>query len=306
MADIFFADISNFQDSADLATYRRTNAVVICQINWGTSVTVPSGRIALIRSLKFEVVVWYVGLVATEDIAAQVSAFLSAIGPLQPGETVCIDWESTPGQGTPSASQRDQAATLIGTGLNIPVSMVGIYASPSNLSSAPPLGWSWVAAYEEPEPSVAHVFWQFTDGVYTSGPYPPVNFPGIGFCDGSVFHGPVAQLAAAIVPNAAPAPAPPPTEEFSMLLPPVTLANGSDIIVQVGADKTTVYGKGRSGTTPWQQAANKVLGTIIPGTAPEQRISGTQYQCFMEQASDQHVLLAVTSDGVAWDFAELP
>lgn len=92
-----------------------------------------------------------------------------------------------------------------------------------------------------------------------------------------------------------------------MLLPVITLANGADIVVQVGNDKTTVYGKARVGDSTWQKATNRVLGTIIPGTVPEQRIApGGQYQCFMEQASDEHVLVAVTNDGADWGFAELP
>jgi hypothetical protein len=49
-----------------------------------------------------------------------------------------------------------------------------------------------VASYETVEPSIPHDIWQFTDGQYTSLPaseYAPINWPGVGKVDSSVFHG---------------------------------------------------------------------------------------------------------------------
>lgn len=105
-------------------------------------------------------------------------------------------------------------------------------------------------------------------------------------------------------------PTPPPsTKEDSMLLPVLTLPNGADVVVQLGADGTTLYGKLRSGVTQWANASNEVIGHCAIGTLPVQRIApgppAPQYQCFFEQTGDDHVVIAVT-DGATWDMEELP
>lgn len=222
MSDIFFADISNFQASVDLATYRQTNAIIIEQATWGESITDPNGRLALIRSLDFQVVCWYLGVLAGETADGQVAAFMSAIGgELLPGETVALDWEATNGV-MPSAQLRDQIANQLAGELGIPVARVGVYGSPSNLAADPALGWQWVADYGDPEPSVPHVMWQFTNGQDGSPGYPPVNFPGIGFCDGSVFHGSPSDLEALIVPGTTPVP-PTPSEDPMLGVSPAAI-----------------------------------------------------------------------------------
>jgi len=211
MSDTFFADISNFQPSVNLPLYRETNAKISEQVNWGTQITDPNGRMAEIRSLNFTVVLWYMGLMPNQDIAAQVATFVSTLGPLLPGEAVVIDWESTGNLQPPTVTQRDQAAQLIAQHYGFNVKWVGVYGPASLLQQHPTLGWQWVASYETTEPTIPHVMWQFTNGQYHSNPYGPINFPGIGYCDGSVFHGTDAQLAALVCPPGAPAPTPSPT-----------------------------------------------------------------------------------------------
>lgn len=103
-----------------------------------------------------------------------------------------------------------------------------------------------------------------------------------------------------------PTPPPVPEKEMSMILDPIlTLPNGADIVVQVGTDETSLYGKGRPADAQWNQNSNKLLAEIVKGTVPVQRISGSQYQLFAEEASDAHVVIFVTEDGVTWDQLEL-
>lgn len=103
-----------------------------------------------------------------------------------------------------------------------------------------------------------------------------------------------------------PAPPPVPEKEMSMILDPIlTLPNGADIVVQVGTDETSLYGKGRPADAQWNQNSNKLLAEIVKGTVPVQRISGSQYQLFAEEASDAHVVIFVTEDGITWDQLEL-
>lgn len=215
MADTFVADISNFQPSADLPTYRQTNAKIICQISWGTDVTVNAGRIAEIRSLDFTVVLWYMGLVANEDIGAQVGAFVSQIGHLLPGEGVFLDWEATGSTPPPTSQQRDVAESMLASRLGISVQWIGTYGPASLLENSPkPAGWLFPASYETTEPAIPHALWQFTNGQYHSIPYGPIDFPGIGYCDASVFHGSDAELEALVCPPAAkPIPKAPPSSK---------------------------------------------------------------------------------------------
>src|ERR1017187_7935828 len=127
--DNFFADISNYQDPVNLPLYRQTNAVIAEQVNWGTAVTDPNGRMQEIRSLNFAVVVWYMGLVADEDVGAQVNAFVNTLGPLGPNEAVVIDWEATGNLPIPSVGQREQAANMIAAAYGIARVWVGVYGS---------------------------------------------------------------------------------------------------------------------------------------------------------------------------------
>jgi len=195
MPDTFIADISNYQNP-NLAAYQAAGyEVLINEVSWGLATTVPAGRIAAIRAQNFALVGWYMGLVANQPIAAQVAVFAAAIRTLELNEWIIIDWESTSGIGLPSPAQRDECRALLAQEFDRPVM---VYGGASDLRSAPPGGEVWAASYETSEPDIPHLMWQFSDGTYVSPPYSPINFPGIGFCDASVFHGTVAQLQMAL------------------------------------------------------------------------------------------------------------
>lgn len=198
MGDLFFADISNYQQ-IDVAAYRAKYGVLLCEINWGEAVTVPAGRIEALRAADFDLLVWYFGIRSDQPIASQVASLTETVGKLLPNEAILVDWEATPKVcATPPVAEREEARTLAAQGLDVPVAQIGTYGSASDLKDNPAESWSIVASYETPEPAIPHTAWQFTNGQYTSGPYGPVNWPGIGFCDASVYHGTTDELKAAI------------------------------------------------------------------------------------------------------------
>lgn len=202
--DLFFPDVSNFQPNVDFGALRGQASVVAVQVSWGTQVTIPTGRIAAVRAARFDAVLWYLGI-TTANSAAQVAAFVNTLGPLEAGESVWIDWESTGDQSPPPAAQRDEIAGLVAAHYGIPVEEVGVYGPNSLLAESPPKGPVWTASYETSEPATPHTIWQFTNGTYVSNPFGPINFAGVGFCDASVFHGTAAELLAILCPSSHPA-----------------------------------------------------------------------------------------------------
>ena len=96
-----------------------------------------------------------------------------------------------------------------------------------------------------------------------------------------------------------------------MSLAIATLPNGSDVVVQIGADGS-VWGKVRAGAQPWTACTNAKIGSAIPGSTPVARAAGAQFQCFYEVDPGDRVFVSVTDgvvglDGsVAWNEAELP
>jgi hypothetical protein len=89
----------------------------------------------------------------------------------------------------------------------------------------------WVAAYQDAEPSVHHVLWQFTDSFAV---------PGVGTCDCSVYHGTIDQLAALAYggsqPTTHPVPGPSWTETLMQTLPALAQgATGEDVRTLQGA-----------------------------------------------------------------------
>lgn len=233
MTDLIFADLSNFQATVDFAQLRGYSAAVGEEISWGTAVTIPSGRIAAIRAEAFTCVLWYMGLRSDQDIASQVNTFTATLGSLNAGETVVIDWEESFGS-TPSVSQREQAASLLAAYYKCDPAMIGTYGPASLLKASPPPSWVWAASYETTEPQIPHAIWQFTDGFYTSPPYSPVNFPGVGACDASVYHGTAEQLAALISPVSHPAPG---GDDVPLpMLSPIVEFSGIDHQFDIGSD----------------------------------------------------------------------
>ena len=206
MPDLFFPDISNYQ-SIDVGTIRAACDVLLCEVSWGNAVTVPAGRMAALRAAHFDLLVWYVGLRSDQDTTQQAVTFCNAVGVVGANEALLIDWEATPNAGpTPSVAQREAFRASVSRILAVPASRIGTYGSASDLKNGPAPGWSIVASYETSEPMIPHTAWQFTNGSYVSDPYHPIDFPGIGFCDASVFHGSIDQLKSAF--GLVPAPSP--------------------------------------------------------------------------------------------------
>lgn len=198
MTDTLFPDISEFQPNADLHSLRAQTGAVGVRVNYGTTLdkTMPARRDA-VRAAGFDAVLWYVFLRPTQDIAAQVSATINCLGDLKHGELVFVDWEKDLNGSVPSTSQRDQALELLDARYGV---KAGLYASASMMPAG--IGRpTWVAAYATSEPRVTHNVWQYTDGQYTSGGYSPVNWPGAGKCDTSVFHGSSTDLANLFTPQ---------------------------------------------------------------------------------------------------------
>ena len=181
MSDLFFPDVSNFQASIDWASLRAKTSVLAMEVNWSLTDT-SLRRVPVVRSWDFTTVIWYVGILASSSPAQVASLTKSILGSLEPGEAVCLDWEA------------NNCATRLANAFNVALIRVGIYSNAA-LFKAEPLTldtWTWVASYETMEPSIPHDIWQFTDGQYTSLPaseYAPINWPGVGKVDSSVFHG---------------------------------------------------------------------------------------------------------------------
>ena len=311
MPDILFPDLSNFQANVDWPTLRQACGVVAEEVSWGLATSVPAGRVAAIRAQNFGLVVWYMGLRSDQDVTRQVLAFRFALGTLLPHETVCVDWEDTPNVGVPTPAQRDEAIAALAFAFGRPVSSIGTYAPADLLAADPaPPGWVWAASYETTEPSVPHTLWQYTDGQYVSLPaaqYSPVNWPGVGQIDTSVFHGSLYEMAVALLPPATPAPTPAPSPapvppapspmppEADVTQHEITLpaldANGNgwfsaaslgiadvnkivSVVWIVGSPSTSGYQKVPSG---WAIDANQQL--VVEGGTP-----GGQYGCILNLA----------------------
>lgn len=89
----------------------------------------------------------------------------------------------------------------------------------------------WIAAYQSRKPTAAHTLWQFTDAH---------DFPGIGRCDGSVFHGTVDELTAL---TGGTAPTTPTPSEDDMIAASFVIFSDDDI----GKAQGPVYLAGRVG-----------------------------------------------------------
>jgi hypothetical protein len=161
------------------------------------------GRMATLRATAGLLGIgWYCYLPADVDPATCARAFIALIGTLRANEWCILDLEV----GTGSQVARAQQFFAVVDPFNRCPAM--LYSGNSFLSTQ--LGGSaqwpgrpiWDASYETDEPNQPHSLWQFTNGTYNSIPYQRVNFPGIGYCDGSVHHGTAADFLAGVLPAA--------------------------------------------------------------------------------------------------------
>jgi len=196
MTDTYLPDVSEFQPHADIAAIRLQTGAIAARVSYGTRLDkMMPARVMDIRAQGFVVVLYYLFLRATQPIQDQVNAVIGCLSDLHPGESIVIDYESDNGS-IPSVAQRDQAAELFEQRYNRPTV---VYENASTAQSAPTSRPVWVAAYGvKTEPAIPHLFWQYTDGQFTSAGHAPINWSGCGFCDSSVFHGSASELAAAL------------------------------------------------------------------------------------------------------------
>lgn len=160
----------------------------------------------------------YQYLPATIDPAGAARAFLSTLGGWRPACTI-LDLEE--GDGDQQARQHAWLTVMASDPAQDWTYSGDYFARTHGLRV------DWVAAYQAREPTAAHRLWQFTDK------HP---FPGIGPCDGSVFHGSVADLVALTSGTPAPTPVPHP-EEGDMTPAIVTTSDGRNLIYVVGDDQ---------------------------------------------------------------------
>lgn len=184
---ITLADVSEFQSNVDAPAYLKSGHTCIiarAHNGWRPDKFWPTRRDYL-RHFPFDAIGWYQYLVAGKDSAQQAHDFIAAVGDLRANEFVILDHEEGGGDQT----GRAQAWFAV---------VDPHYGKPSTLYSGEYFGkdqlggWDhwrrprWMAAYQGQEPSLPHELWQNTDkGV----------FPGIGTCDGNIYHGTGQQFA---------------------------------------------------------------------------------------------------------------
>jgi Glycosyl hydrolases family 25 len=195
MPDLAIADVSEFQATINWAAYGATYPAVIVRIHnsnrpdnfWRSNV---DGARAHCQWRGF-----YQYLTAGADPVAAAHAFQATIGTLQPGEVAILDLEEGGGD------QRGRRDAWLGA-LQDKTEWVysGQYFARAHLGGKV----DWIAAYGSGEPGDPHKLWQNTNARFFVGIAHP--------CDGSIYHGSLAQLQAisgGSAPVVHPTPAPP-------------------------------------------------------------------------------------------------
>jgi GH25 family lysozyme M1 (1,4-beta-N-acetylmuramidase) len=215
MADIYMADISEFQANIDAPTYLAGGCeTVICRTHNGYRPDHKCpGRIDYLRGHNFVGIGWYQYLVSGQDPAAQARAFMASVpGGLRGNEWAVLDLEEGSGDQTGRAQAWFDA---VDPWAGFPAML---YSGDSFLRTQ--LGGSarwagrpvWVAAYGQSEPAQAHSLWQFTDAY---------RFPGISSpCDGSIHHGTAAEFILSVRGGVSPVPEPEPEPPVPPVPPP--------------------------------------------------------------------------------------
>lgn len=196
--DTYLPDISVFQASADISGIRQKTGAIAARILYGTTIDKEMpGRLIQIRQHKFDAVIYYIFMRSAVSALSQYTAVVDLIPNLVPGEAVCVDWEADVDKSVPAPVMRDTFLSLLD---NYYSQSTILYGSGSSLSTYTGNRPAWVAAYGRQEPTSQHFLWQYTDGKNYGGPA-PINWPGVGPCDTSIFHGTSQQLAEIIHPG---------------------------------------------------------------------------------------------------------
>lgn len=217
MTDIRFADISEFQDNANLRAYYAAGyRVLIIRSHNGyrTDHMMPQ-RLAAVRAIPFTVVGIYQYIVKDRRAETQAQEFIAQIGKLRPNEFPIGDYEEAS-----TTNNRNRAEAWF----NVVDKWAGfkstLYSGDSFLTNT--LGgarsWPgrpiWIAAYRSNEPTQRHTFWQYTSTGHFQGLGSPI--------DGNVFHGIAPELLRAVRGTAKPVPPPKPKQPEESLVSLVT------------------------------------------------------------------------------------
>jgi GH25 family lysozyme M1 (1,4-beta-N-acetylmuramidase) len=143
---------------------------------------------------------FYQYLTATADPVKAAHAFQATLGPTLPGEVMILDLEA----GTGDQRARRQAWL---NALHDPIEWTysGLSFARAHLAG---VRVEWLAAYGQSEPTDSHTLWQNTDARRFAGIAAP--------CDGSIFHGTIADLIALTSPK--PDPFSPPRKATMLLI----------------------------------------------------------------------------------------
>lgn len=213
MADIRFADISEWQSNFDADAYLKAGhtVIIVRAHNGNRPDKLWPARRDYVRGKRFAAVGYYHYLVADRDAAAQARDFTRAVGSLKPNEFPILDLEE--GSGAQSARARAWFA-LVDPWAGF---KAGLYSSAGFFRDQ--LGgtasWdrpTWIASVGQSgatlpvssEPATPHTFWQNS---WTA------RFPGLaGGVDGNIYHGTAQQFLTKMRGGTATAPAPPKPE----------------------------------------------------------------------------------------------
>ena len=255
MTDIRFADVSEWQGNVDAPSYIGGGyKVIICRTHSGYKPDgCMPGRRDYFRGQPFTALGWYQYLAKDRDAATQANEFIKTIGTLKPNEFPILDVEEGSGSQTSRANAWFKVVDAwAGFQSTLYASMYFFRDQLGGVGSwgSRPL---WMAAYSSNEPSDKHTFWQFTDA------YP---FPGIGKCDGNLYHGD-AQAFLKAVRGSGYAPAPDPTPKPTTDPQSMVQLVGSDgrqlIFIEKSNGSVWFRDQGKENAGTWQ--AWKSLGT---------------------------------------------
>jgi hypothetical protein len=198
---LLLPDLSEWQPHADMAAIRSANGgAAIIRGAYGDAhpdAAFPAFRAA---ASGYRWLGLYQYLRSGQDVSAQARAFVAIVGQLAAHEVPILDLEEGDGD------QAERAGTWLATvdaGLGLgerPLSERSwLYSGLAFLQAhglAPLFGSrrrTWIAAYSATEPVIGHTLWQCTNGKRGSH---LTSWPGTGYCDTSLYHGTISQLAA--------------------------------------------------------------------------------------------------------------
>jgi hypothetical protein len=161
------------------------------------------GNYTAMKKNGFKFMGLYQYLRAGQDPQAQARAFCTWVGPksaVAPGTVFILDLEEGDGNQAGRAqawhSFVDDFYGLSGLPLNKRSWLYSYtsFVTQHNLGAIfASARHTWIAAYQNTEPSIGHILWQSTDGKLGSN---ITNWPGCGRCDTSVHNGTITSLSA--------------------------------------------------------------------------------------------------------------